>query len=488
MASQGLFTQGITVDDLLKQRRVRSQANQQQMMDAAAQGARDPQRARMGSMFGSIIGKALGDNAGGADSEMEAAAARDTSKAGLVSEYAKAASGTDVPAMYTTAQKMINTGDPQGIQMGSALLQRADQLKSLQSENDNTAAAQQSLRSDATQVASSLPINHPLQPALSNPNVTQKVVDEGRNAQVAVYDADAVAVTEQQTLKRNSDSLALLFGKNNPETVAALTNAPTQEIYKKAVGLLDNVEKVQKPSDIISNYMAEHNGVSGRFGTRRDGKLVQLTGEGAVPFMGVLNNVTSKKMIIDSPQVIARKAYEYVNKNEQYKKISGAHTLGTRTVGLFEQARLGNSKAVAALYRTVSEMYNGDSKAASEIEALRSAGTITDTLFNHIKGKTQGGLTKQTLDQLQEVVNIGSQAINTTLGEIVSKEYRSRVSGFEDTTVLSSQLLSFFAPDQIMDVKETLDPQQFPEGKRFRGKDENKGKTFMVVAGHIIQL
>ena len=87
MASQGLFTQGITVDDLLKKRSIRSQQQQQLMADQAAQGARDPQRARMGSMFGSIIGKALGDNAGGADSEMEKLKASNAQQESLQQQY-----------------------------------------------------------------------------------------------------------------------------------------------------------------------------------------------------------------------------------------------------------------------------------------------------------------------------------------------------------------------------------------------------------------
>lgn len=94
MASQGLFTQGITVDDLLKQRRVRSQQQQQLMANQAAQGARDPQRARMGSMFGSIIGKALGDNAGGADSEMEKLKADNASQEDMQQQYGARSQGT----------------------------------------------------------------------------------------------------------------------------------------------------------------------------------------------------------------------------------------------------------------------------------------------------------------------------------------------------------------------------------------------------------
>jgi len=94
MAYQGLFTQGITVDDLLKQRRVRSQANQQQMMNDAAQGARDPQRARMGSMFGSILGRALGANAGGADEERAALEAKNAQQQAMQQKFGAMSQGT----------------------------------------------------------------------------------------------------------------------------------------------------------------------------------------------------------------------------------------------------------------------------------------------------------------------------------------------------------------------------------------------------------
>ena len=110
MASQGLFTQGITVDDLLKQRRVRSQANQQQMMNDAAQGARDPQRARMGSMFGSIIGKALGDNVGGADSEMEKLKASNAQKQQFQGSYGELMSSGTPEQLKQGAQAFYKAG------------------------------------------------------------------------------------------------------------------------------------------------------------------------------------------------------------------------------------------------------------------------------------------------------------------------------------------------------------------------------------------
>jgi hypothetical protein len=129
MAQQGLFTQGPSVSDLLQQRNQRSTDLQQTLMANAAAGARDPMKAQAASLIGSSLGRALaGSMNGGQDKERAAIEARDATKAGLVKEYATAASGTDVSAMYRSANNMIQTGDPTAITMGSSLLQRADQL------------------------------------------------------------------------------------------------------------------------------------------------------------------------------------------------------------------------------------------------------------------------------------------------------------------------------------------------------------------------
>ena len=133
MAQQGLFTQGPSVSDLLQQRNQRGADLQQQLMQQAAQGARDPMKAQAASLIGSSLGRALaGSMGGGQDKQVEALKAQEATQAGLVKEYATAASGTDVSAMYRSANNMIQTGDPKAIQMGSNLLQRADQLKAQQ--------------------------------------------------------------------------------------------------------------------------------------------------------------------------------------------------------------------------------------------------------------------------------------------------------------------------------------------------------------------
>ena len=70
MAQQGLFTQLPSVDELLQQRNKRATDLQQTLMNNAAQGARDPAKARAVSFLGSALGRALGDSMGGEDEQM----------------------------------------------------------------------------------------------------------------------------------------------------------------------------------------------------------------------------------------------------------------------------------------------------------------------------------------------------------------------------------------------------------------------------------
>ena len=109
MASNGLFTQGLSVDDLLAKRSQRSQEQQRQMADYAAQGARDPQRARMGSMFGSIIGRALGDNSGGGDAEMDRLKATNAAQSEAQQGFLAAQGSEQSALMYEQAKTLAKT-------------------------------------------------------------------------------------------------------------------------------------------------------------------------------------------------------------------------------------------------------------------------------------------------------------------------------------------------------------------------------------------
>lgn len=141
MAYQGLFTQGITVDDLLKQRSVRSQAQQQQMMNDAAQGARDPQRARMGSMFGSILGRALGDNAGGADEERAKLEAKNAQQQAMQQQYGQELSAGTPSSNIKFGGELIKLGY---VERGGQLVQKGQ--ADLKSETARKAAVAQEQR------------------------------------------------------------------------------------------------------------------------------------------------------------------------------------------------------------------------------------------------------------------------------------------------------------------------------------------------------
>ena len=71
MANQGLFTTGPSVEDLLQQRNTRAFDLQRQLMQGAAQGARDPAKAQAVSFLGSSLGRALAGAMGGEDKQME---------------------------------------------------------------------------------------------------------------------------------------------------------------------------------------------------------------------------------------------------------------------------------------------------------------------------------------------------------------------------------------------------------------------------------
>lgn len=86
--SNGLFTNApqVTVQDLLQQRSKRQADLQAQLMAAAGQGAKDPQKAQMFTLLGSGIGRAIA-GAVGDDPQMEAAQAREAEQESLQKQW-----------------------------------------------------------------------------------------------------------------------------------------------------------------------------------------------------------------------------------------------------------------------------------------------------------------------------------------------------------------------------------------------------------------
>jgi hypothetical protein len=495
MAQQGLFTQGPSVQDLLTQRNKRAGDLQQQLMMQAAQGARNPAKMRAVSLLGSSLGRALAGGMGGQDKQREQLETKNAQQKALQQQFGHEYSQGTPESNIKFGNELIQLGYSE---RGAQLIEsgkKALQERKLKEDAVKLAQAKQAdLDKRGLALAARLPKGHPSKAILERGNITEADYRSAFNSDTSAWESNekvktetAAKTKERLSLEGNSNSIALLLGQeDNPELYTALTTAPTTAIYKRAVTLLDKEEKVEKGTDIVSRYWAtDAQGKSVRVGDTRDGKQVLMTATGQQPVTGPLTNVTNRTEVVDNPAQLARTSYEYVNKSPRYKKIQIPHDLAIRADGIFKDLEAGSSSARPILYRTISEMYNGDSKAASEIQKLQEAGTISDKIFNSIVAGTAGGLTDATTEQLRSLVAIGRKAINTTLGQTVSQEYRSRIGSFEDPSMLQNQLLTFFAPSQILD---TADPEVHTEGRMFEGNGPNAGKFFMVVAGHIIQL
>jgi len=94
MAVQGLFTQGPSVQDILAKRNNQQFDMQQQLMNQAAQGARDPAKMRAVSLLGSSLGRALGGAMGGQDEELDKRQAEIDAQKTMQQDYATSSQGT----------------------------------------------------------------------------------------------------------------------------------------------------------------------------------------------------------------------------------------------------------------------------------------------------------------------------------------------------------------------------------------------------------
>ena len=109
MAQQGLFTQLPSVDELLQQRNQRSTDLQKTLMQNAAQGARDPAKARAVSFLGSTLGRALGDSMGGADKQLDERQAAIDAQKEAQGKYFDAASQQSSEKIFEYAKNLRDT-------------------------------------------------------------------------------------------------------------------------------------------------------------------------------------------------------------------------------------------------------------------------------------------------------------------------------------------------------------------------------------------
>jgi len=137
MANQGLFTAGTSVEELLQQRNKRSTDLQQQLMQQAQAGARDPVRAQAASLIGSTIGRALGGASGGRDKQMEDLRSQEESKVDLRARMAEAVTSKgDYAGKMTLAKDLM---DANHVPEAGQIIQLANKVK--KDDQDSLAAS-----------------------------------------------------------------------------------------------------------------------------------------------------------------------------------------------------------------------------------------------------------------------------------------------------------------------------------------------------------
>lgn len=392
MAYQGLFTQGITVDDLLKQRRVRSQANQQQMMKDAAQGARDPQRARMGSMFGSILGRALGDNAGGPDTERAALEAKNAQLSSDERSFGAAAGG-NASLMKAEALRLLETNPRASLAMTE--LYKAEKIK-----EDNRAAAIQTKAEDDLTVQANLEskrmeaealqaagkdlsiqlasFNPTLSKLLGNGKTTQKLIDMGHE-QVVKMDAEGETGKKYNSQVSGADLNAIQGTTNYDPTAMFNYNSKTKSLT--SIGRTGSNDQVSTRSQEIT----EAYGVEA--GSDEHRKLYQQALD-----IGPSLSITDIKTV--------RGDWSTATAPERENMATADEIMGL--VDLSSLGAIGQESVIAD--RLVSRLFGGsDQKAQAEMNAFRSSGSIGKRIADSATMFLQGVYTTDTFEGFKKL-------------------------------------------------------------------------------------
>jgi len=141
-------------------------------------------------------------------------------------------------------------------------------------------------------------------------------------------------------------------------------------------------------------------------------------------------------------------------------------------------ARKGERPAITLLQRTISDLYNSDTRSQSEIDRLVSANkSITETVTDAGTQFVFGELTPKALSELQTILNNADTLINNTKTSIVENKLTLFNTEIQDENVRSSITQSYGGKD-----KSTPSTQQ-QEQPTTRRRYNPETKQFETVGG-----
>jgi hypothetical protein len=364
--TQGLFTQGPTVEDLLQKRRQRAGDLQQQLMQQAAQGARNPEKARAISFLGSSLGRALGGAMGGEDKEMQKRETAEAKRQELVGQNMEASQGS-AAAMFAHAKVL------QGQNYTKAAADMTNKAVAKQKEEKEVAAAAQSKAEDDL--------------------VTQARIEEEKMAAQAVQD------------------YAYALGNSFEDNKGFQTHLQSGRASPKMIELAEKQIAEKNEAGPLTN----------------DGKLLVESGmiAGTPEFKAALKDIIAKKGTlrnIPSPMEQRQMLTGYIQEDKQYVQAKEKLQMVDSALNLLPSIRAGAEKPTALFVRTVSEVYNSQTKAVSEIDRLISYGSWGTNMTNWINEGFTGTPTAITLDEYESVLTIMDNAMRGVVNGVIDTQ------------------------------------------------------------------
>mgnify|MGYP001169279302 FL=1 len=111
-----------------------------------------------------------------------------------------------------------------------------------------------------------------------------------------------------------------------------------------------------------------------------------------------------------------------VTSNPTYKAAMERRIKVETAQKLVPEVKAGNESAVPLLERTVSEIYNADSRAASEIDRLVKRKSWSTAFQDWLAGGFQGTLSNATIEDLDKMIEIMDQATAKSVNDIIDLE------------------------------------------------------------------
>lgn len=364
--AQGLFTAGTSVEELLAKRNTRANELQQSLMANAAQGAARPMEAQAYSLLGSSLGRALAGKMGGGDEAMEKLKAKEANRQELVGQNMQAAQGSS-KAMFAHAKVLYSQNYNKA---AKDMIDKAVAKQKL--EKEEAAKAQTKVEDDLTTRA----------------------------------DLEA-AQMEKKAVQDHASSLAVYFD-DNPNFQQLLTNGRTSP----------------KVIELAEKQIAEKNETGP---LTNDGKLLVESGmvEGTPEFKAAITDILKKKntlTTVQSPMQQRQMLTEYIQDDKQYVKAKEKLLMVGDAFNLLPSVRAGGQKETALLERTVSEVYNSQTKAVSEIDRLVSKGSWGRGMQDWINNGFQGTPSAASIDEYENVLSIMDTAMRGVVNGVVDTQ------------------------------------------------------------------